>query len=187
MSQWSHEQRTPMRVIRIGYLGFAACNYFMEISLAPELEARLAKIASEAGKAANQAVQELVADYIEHDEWFGREVQKGLASLDSGKFVSHEEVGRQNASLGLDDHPVVAGSCGRFRGDCRVYPETESTLGRAGGAVRTYLGSSTGMCRVERKSGVNTMFQDTDVDAVFEFAFKRQAPSDAIKTLSRAG
>jgi predicted transcriptional regulator len=67
----------------------------MEISLAPELEARLTRIASEAGKAANQVVQELVADYLEHDEWFKREVQKGMDSLDGRKFVSHEEVGRQ--------------------------------------------------------------------------------------------
>jgi len=67
----------------------------MEISLAPELEARLARIASEAGKAANQVVQELVADYIEHDEWFRQEVQKGLASLDSGGSLSHEEVGKK--------------------------------------------------------------------------------------------
>ncbi len=67
----------------------------MEISLAPEIEKRLTKIASEAGKAADQVVQELVADYLNHDEWFRQEVQKGLASLDSGKFVSHEEVGRK--------------------------------------------------------------------------------------------
>lgn len=43
----------------------------MEISLAPEIEARLAKIASEAGKAADQVVQELVANYVEHDELHG--------------------------------------------------------------------------------------------------------------------
>ena len=67
----------------------------MEISLAPEVEARLAKIASDAGKAADQVVQELVASYVDHDEWFKREVQKGLDSHDNGKFVSHEEVGRQ--------------------------------------------------------------------------------------------
>ena len=70
-------------------------NSCMEISLAPEVEARLARIASEEGKAANQVVQELVASYLDHDEWFRREVQKGLASLDGGKSVSHEEVGRQ--------------------------------------------------------------------------------------------
>jgi predicted transcriptional regulator len=37
----------------------------------------------------------LVASYLDHDEWFKREVQKELASLDNGKFVSHEEVGRR--------------------------------------------------------------------------------------------
>jgi predicted transcriptional regulator len=68
---------------------------FMEISLAPEVEPRLARIASEEGKAANQVVQDLVATYLDHDEWFRREVQKGLVSLDAGKFVSHEEVGRE--------------------------------------------------------------------------------------------
>ena len=67
----------------------------MEISLAPEVEAKLARIASETGKAPDQIVQELVADYLDHDEWFKREVKKGLASLDSGKSVSHEEVGRR--------------------------------------------------------------------------------------------
>jgi predicted transcriptional regulator len=81
--------------IWIGDLNVPAYNSVMEISLAPEVEARLTRIASEAGKAANQLVQELVADYLGHDEWFKREVQKGLISLDSGKFVSHEEVGRR--------------------------------------------------------------------------------------------
>jgi predicted transcriptional regulator len=67
----------------------------MEISLAPDLEAKLTRIASEAGKGPGQIVEELVADYVEHDEWFRGEVGKGIASLDAGKFVSHEDVGRQ--------------------------------------------------------------------------------------------
>jgi len=70
-------------------------NKFVEISLAPEIEEMLARVASETGKAADQVVLELIADYLDHDEWFRKEVQKGLASLDSGKFVSHEEVGRR--------------------------------------------------------------------------------------------
>jgi predicted transcriptional regulator len=81
--------------IRIGHSNFSAYNSPMEISLTPELEEKLARIASEAGKGANQVVQELVKDYLDHDEWFRREVQRGLTSLDDGKFVSHEEVGRQ--------------------------------------------------------------------------------------------
>jgi predicted transcriptional regulator len=81
--------------ISIGHSRVPTYNSFMEISLAPEVEKRLARVASEVGKAANEVVQELVADYLNHDEWFRQEVQKGLASLDSGKFVSHEEVGRR--------------------------------------------------------------------------------------------
>jgi predicted transcriptional regulator len=68
---------------------------FMEISFAPELEAKLNRIASEAGKAPGQVVQELVANHLDHDEWFRQEVGKGLASLDQGKSLSHEEVRRQ--------------------------------------------------------------------------------------------
>jgi predicted transcriptional regulator len=67
----------------------------MQISLEPNLEARLNQIASEAGKAANQVVEELVANYIDHDAWFKQEVNKGLASLDAGKFVSLDDVRRR--------------------------------------------------------------------------------------------
>ena len=57
----------------------------------PELEAKLNRIASEAGKGAKQVVQ-LVINYLDHDEWFRQEVEKGLASVDRGESVSHEEV-----------------------------------------------------------------------------------------------
>ncbi len=80
-------------------LDCCAYNIAMEISFAPELEARLQRIASQSGKGANQVVQELVASYVDHDDWFRQEVGKGLASLDGGKFVSHEEVRRQMERL----------------------------------------------------------------------------------------
>jgi predicted transcriptional regulator len=67
----------------------------MEISFAPELEARLKQIASDSGKGPEQVVRELVASYIDHDVWFRDEVSKGLASLDQGKSVSHDEIGRR--------------------------------------------------------------------------------------------
>ena len=76
-----------------------AYNIPMEISLTPEVRAGLARIAAETGKPADQVVQELVATFVDHDEWFKREVQKGLDSLDSGKFVSHEEVGRRTEGI----------------------------------------------------------------------------------------
>lgn len=67
----------------------------MEIFFAPELEAKLNRIASQSGKGADQVVRELVVNYVDHDEWFRQEVGKGLTSLDQGKSVSHEEVRRQ--------------------------------------------------------------------------------------------
>jgi predicted transcriptional regulator len=67
----------------------------MEISFAPELEAKLNRIAAQTGKGVDQIVKELVASYLDHDEWFRQEVEKGLASLDRGKSVSHGEVRRQ--------------------------------------------------------------------------------------------
>jgi predicted transcriptional regulator len=66
----------------------------MEISLGPELEAKLNQIASQQGRGPDQIVQELVASHLEHDAWFRQEVGKGLSSLDAGKSVSHEEVRR---------------------------------------------------------------------------------------------
>lgn len=67
----------------------------MEISFAPELEEKLNRIASQTGKGPDQIVQELVAIHLDHDEWFRQEVGKGLASLDRGNFLSHEEVRRR--------------------------------------------------------------------------------------------
>jgi predicted transcriptional regulator len=67
----------------------------MEISLTPEMEERLSQLASQAGKGKAEVVQELVASYLEHDAWFRQEVAKGLASLDRGESVPHDEVGRR--------------------------------------------------------------------------------------------
>ena len=72
-----------------------AYNTDMEISFDPELETKLNSMASQQGKGPEQIVQELVANHLDHDEWFRQEVAKGLASLDRGKSISHEEVRRQ--------------------------------------------------------------------------------------------
>jgi len=77
-------------------------NRPMEISFAPELEAKLNEIASQTGKGPDEVVRELVANYLDHDQWFRLEVAKGIASLDQGKFVSHDEVRRRmERKLGL--------------------------------------------------------------------------------------
>jgi predicted transcriptional regulator len=64
----------------------------MEVRFSPEFEAQLKCAASERGRAPEQLVQEIVETYLDHDRWFRAEVQKGLAQLDNGESVSHDEV-----------------------------------------------------------------------------------------------
>jgi predicted transcriptional regulator len=72
----------------------------MEVPLTPELDNKLRRVASQTGRTVSQVVQELIAKYVEHDEWFRSEVEKGIASLDRGDFVSDEEV-RQRVERAL--------------------------------------------------------------------------------------
>jgi predicted transcriptional regulator len=64
----------------------------MEVRFSPEFEAKLNRAASESGRDAEQLVLQLVQTYLDHDQWFRQEVQKGLAQLDRGEFVEHDEV-----------------------------------------------------------------------------------------------
>jgi predicted transcriptional regulator len=67
----------------------------MEIPFAPELEAKLNQVALQASKGPDEVVREFVASCLDHEEWFRQEVDKGLASLDQGKTVSHDDVRRR--------------------------------------------------------------------------------------------
>lgn len=64
----------------------------MEIHFAPEVEAKLNDLASGSGRGPEQLVQELVKSYLDHDQWFRKEVQKGLEQLDHGEFIEHDDV-----------------------------------------------------------------------------------------------
>jgi predicted transcriptional regulator len=64
----------------------------MEIRLNPELETKLNRVAAETGRDAEQVIQQLVDSYLEHDQWFRAQVGKGLAQLDRGEFIDHEDV-----------------------------------------------------------------------------------------------
>jgi predicted transcriptional regulator len=64
----------------------------MEIHFTPELETKINRLASETGRDAEQLVQEVVETYCDHDSWFRKEVAQGLAQLDRGEFVEHDEV-----------------------------------------------------------------------------------------------
>jgi predicted transcriptional regulator len=61
----------------------------MEVHLTPDLQAKLSRLAAEQGR----KVQEAIARFVDYDEWFIREVEKGLASADRGELLTHEEAG----------------------------------------------------------------------------------------------
>ena len=64
----------------------------MEVPLTPDLQAKLSQIAAHQGRAKEVLVVEALERLVSYDEWFLREVQKGLASADRGEVVDHDEV-----------------------------------------------------------------------------------------------
>lgn len=71
----------------------------MEVALSPEQEAQLLRIASRTGRNAEALAQEAIGHLLEHEASFIEAVEKGLASLDRGESISHQEVGRRIEGL----------------------------------------------------------------------------------------
>ncbi len=84
----------------------------MEISFAPELEAKLNRIASQTGKGPDDVVRELVANYLDHEELSSAlasapveeeevtaetaaAIERARASLARGESIPHEDVRRE--------------------------------------------------------------------------------------------
>ena len=65
----------------------------MEVRLNPDVEAKLVRIAAERGRNAEVLAQEVIERFVDYDEWFIREVEKGLEQIDRGELLTHEEVG----------------------------------------------------------------------------------------------
>jgi len=66
----------------------------MEVELTPDLEAKLARLAAEQGRDTRALVREAVERLVNYDEWFVREVEKGLSAADRGELIDHEEIGK---------------------------------------------------------------------------------------------
>jgi predicted transcriptional regulator len=65
----------------------------MEVKLTPELQAKLDEVAAQQGRDTQSLVQEAVQRLVDYDQWFVREVEKGLAQIERGEVLEHEEVG----------------------------------------------------------------------------------------------
>jgi predicted transcriptional regulator len=64
----------------------------MDVPLSPDLQAKLSRMAAEQGRASEALVVEAVARMVNYEEWFLREVDKGLAEAERGEFVDHAYV-----------------------------------------------------------------------------------------------
>jgi predicted transcriptional regulator len=64
----------------------------MDVPLGPDLQAKLTRLAQEQGRASETLVVEAVERMVNYDEWFLREVDRGLTSANRGKFVDHAAV-----------------------------------------------------------------------------------------------
>ena len=65
----------------------------MEVHFAPELQAKLDRVAAENSSPPDVYVQQLVEHYLDHDVWLRQKVETSLERLDRGEFLTHEEMG----------------------------------------------------------------------------------------------
>ena len=61
------------------------------------MEARLARVAGQRGCDAEALAREAIERLVNYDEWFVREVDKGLAQIERGDVLTHEAVGARLA------------------------------------------------------------------------------------------
>lgn len=64
----------------------------MEVRLNPDLEAKLAELASHRGRDSEGLVVKAIERMVNYDQWFTREVAKGISAADRGELVDHEDV-----------------------------------------------------------------------------------------------
>jgi predicted transcriptional regulator len=64
----------------------------MQLRVPPELEAKLARLAAETGRTADQVALDFLADSVDHDQWFRDEVEKGRGIAREGRLLEHDDV-----------------------------------------------------------------------------------------------
>jgi predicted transcriptional regulator len=64
----------------------------MEARLDPDLQAKLAQLASKQGRDTEELIADAVERMVNFDQWFMREVEKGISAADRGELVDHNDV-----------------------------------------------------------------------------------------------
>jgi predicted transcriptional regulator len=96
MQQWGYRLGSADQLIRPALDKDRPRPYAwsMEINLAPELQAKLTQLAADRGSDPGALVQEAIERMVDYDEWFLREVEKGITSADRGELIEHEDIGK---------------------------------------------------------------------------------------------
>jgi predicted transcriptional regulator len=71
----------------------------MKVNLSPRLQAKLDRVAAQQGRESESLVHDAVERLVDYDEWFLREVQKGLAQIERGEVLEHQEVAERMEKL----------------------------------------------------------------------------------------
>jgi predicted transcriptional regulator len=64
----------------------------MEVRLGPDLQAKLGQLASKQGRDTEELIGDAVERMVNFDQWFMREVEKGISAADRGELVDHNDV-----------------------------------------------------------------------------------------------
>jgi len=64
----------------------------MEIQLTEQEQAQLRDVAQRTGRNTEDVVREAINSFLQQEIEFVEAVEKGLASLDRGEYITHEEV-----------------------------------------------------------------------------------------------
>jgi predicted transcriptional regulator len=64
----------------------------MEVRFKADLQEKLTRLATQQGRDSESLVVEAVERLVNYDEWYLREVEKGLAAADRGELIDHEDI-----------------------------------------------------------------------------------------------
>jgi predicted transcriptional regulator len=67
-------------------------NGSMEIQLTEQEQAQLQDVAQRTGRNTEDVVRQAINSFLQHEREFVEAVEKGLASLDRGEYITHDEV-----------------------------------------------------------------------------------------------
>jgi predicted transcriptional regulator len=71
----------------------------LDIRIPAELDERLARLAAAHGKSKSRLVREALAAFVVREEAFAASVAEGIAAVDAGDLIDHEQVMREVEEL----------------------------------------------------------------------------------------